>query len=137
MPTPFLILQIVTLLAVIFLLFRRQPAPAQDPRLTQIPDQLTRLDARNQALDDHVRTSFAQMRTDIAAEAERTRTASAAAALAGPCHARSGARSGPRDGFGPGVVLVDPPRRRTTGSAQPADVRRRQPNPRARGLCVA
>jgi DNA recombination protein RmuC len=78
MPTPLLILQIVTLLAVIFLLFRRQPAPAQDPRLTQIPDQLTRLDARNQALDDHIRTSFAQMRTDIAAEAERTRTASAA-----------------------------------------------------------
>ena len=78
MPTPFLILQIITLLAVIFLLFRRQPAPAQDPRLTQIPDQLTRLDVRNQALDDHVRTSFAQMRTDIAAEAERTRTASAA-----------------------------------------------------------
>jgi DNA recombination protein RmuC len=76
MPAPLLILQIVTLLAVIFLLFRKQAKSDQDPRLTQIPDQLTRLDARNQALDEHIRTSFAQMRTDIAAEAQRTREAS-------------------------------------------------------------
>lgn len=76
MPAPLLILQIVTLLAVIFLLLRRQPVPQQDPRLAQIPDQITRLDARNQALDDHIRTSFAQMRTDIAAEARLTREAS-------------------------------------------------------------
>ena len=78
MPTLFLILQIVTLLAVIFLLLRKQATQVQDHRLTQIPDQLTRLDARNQALDDHIRTSFAQMRTDIATEAQRTRDASAA-----------------------------------------------------------
>lgn len=78
MSTPFLILQIITLLAVIFLLLRKPGVPAQDPRLTQIPDQLTRLDVRNQALDDHIRTSFAQMRTDIATEAQRTREASAA-----------------------------------------------------------
>ncbi len=78
MPTPLLILQIVTLLAVIFLLLRKQAAPEQDPRLAQIPDQLTRLDARNQALDEHIRSSFAQMRTDIATEAQRTREASAA-----------------------------------------------------------
>ena len=71
-----IVLQIVTLLAVVFLLLRRQPAAQQDPRLAQIPDQITRLDARNQALDDHIRTSFAQMRTDIAAEAQRTREAS-------------------------------------------------------------
>jgi DNA recombination protein RmuC len=76
MPTLLLVLQIVTLLTVIFLLLRKQSAPQQDPRLTQIPDQLTRLDARNQALDEHIRTSFAQMRTDIAAEAQRTREAS-------------------------------------------------------------
>lgn len=76
MQIPLLILQIVTLLAVIFLLLRKQQAPEQDPRLTQLPDQLTRLDARQQALDEHIRTSFAQMRTDIAAEAERTRKAS-------------------------------------------------------------
>lgn len=78
MPIPLLILQLVTLLAVFFLLLRKQPAPAQDLRLAQIPDQLTRLEARNQALDEHLRTGFAQMRTDIAAEAQRTREASAA-----------------------------------------------------------
>ena len=72
---PLLILQIVTLLAIIFLLVRRQAVPAQDSRLAQIPDQLTRLDARNQALDEHIRSSFSQMRTDIAAEAQRTREA--------------------------------------------------------------
>ncbi len=76
MPLPFLILQIVTLLAVVFLLLRKQAAPAQDPRLTQILDQLTRLDARQQAADEHIRNGFAQMRTDIAAEAQRTREAS-------------------------------------------------------------
>ncbi|WP_348267551.1 DNA recombination protein RmuC [Edaphobacter paludis] len=79
MPAPLLVLQIVTLLAVIFLLLRKQPTSGQDSRLTQIPDQLTRLDARNQALDEHIRTSFAQMRTDIATEAQRTREASEAA----------------------------------------------------------
>jgi DNA recombination protein RmuC len=75
MPLPLLILQIVTLLAIIFLLLRKQAAPAQDPRLTQIPDQLTRLDARQQALDEHIRNAFAQMRTDIAVESQRTREA--------------------------------------------------------------
>jgi DNA recombination protein RmuC len=75
MPTTLLILQIVILLAVIYLLFRKPGAPEQDPRLTQIPDQLTRLEARNQAADEHMRNAFAQMRTDIAAEAQRTREA--------------------------------------------------------------
>ncbi|HMG01602.1 MAG TPA: hypothetical protein VK596_00630, partial [Edaphobacter sp.] len=58
--------QIVTLIAVVILLLRRQQAPAPDPRLAQMPDQLTRLDARNQALDEHLRGAFSQMRTDIA-----------------------------------------------------------------------
>jgi DNA recombination protein RmuC len=75
MPTTLLILQIVILLAVIYLLFRKPGAPEQDPRLTQIPDQLTRLEARNQAADEHMRNAFAQIRTDIAAEAQRTREA--------------------------------------------------------------
>jgi DNA recombination protein RmuC len=75
MPTTLLILQIVILLAVIYLLFRKPAAPRQDPRLSQIPDQLTRLEARNQAADEHMRNAFAQMRTDIAAEAQRTREA--------------------------------------------------------------
>jgi DNA recombination protein RmuC len=76
---PLLVLQIVTLLAVVYLLVRKQPSAEQeDSRLTQLPDQLTRLDARNQAADEHMRNAFAQMRTDIAAEAQRTREASAA-----------------------------------------------------------
>jgi len=76
MPLLPLILQIITLLAVIFLLVRKQAAPALDPRLGQIPDQLTRLDARQQATDEHIRKELSQMRTDIAAEAQRTREAS-------------------------------------------------------------
>ncbi len=76
MLTVLLVVEIVTLLAVVFLLLRGQQGP--DARLGQVPDQLTRLDARNAALDEHIRTAFAQMRTDIAAEAQRTREASAA-----------------------------------------------------------
>jgi len=71
-----LVVEIVTLLAVVFLLLRGQQGP--DARLSQVPDQLTRLDARNAALDEHIRTAFAQMRGDIATEAQRTREASAA-----------------------------------------------------------
>lgn len=80
---PLIVLQIVTLLAVVVLLLRK-PAKAQeqDPRLAilleQVPSQLNRLDARSEALDAHVRSAFAQMRTDIADEAGRTREASAA-----------------------------------------------------------
>jgi DNA recombination protein RmuC len=77
MLTILLVCQIVTLAAVVFLLVRRQQPQVQDPRLAQLPDQLTRLDARNQALDDNVRSAFSQMRNDIAAEAQRTREASA------------------------------------------------------------
>lgn len=70
-----LLVQIAVLIGVALLLLRRQQAP--DGRLAQIPDQLTRLDARNAALDEHIRASFAQMRSDIAEEARRTREASA------------------------------------------------------------
>ncbi|HZY73666.1 MAG TPA: DNA recombination protein RmuC, partial [Edaphobacter sp.] len=71
-----LILEVVTLLAVVFLLLRRQQGP--DERLGQVPDQLTRLDARNAALDEHIHTALAQMRDEMANEARRTREASAA-----------------------------------------------------------
>lgn len=71
-----LVVEIVTLLAVVFLLLRRQQGP--DARLGQVPDQLTRLDARNAALDDHIRDAFVQMRDEIATQAQRTREASAA-----------------------------------------------------------
>jgi DNA recombination protein RmuC len=84
MPALILILQIVVLVAVIFLLVRKSPAPQQDPRLAQLadtlPTQLTRLDARSEALDHHLRSELAQLRTDNAAEANRTRESAAAAA---------------------------------------------------------
>lgn len=73
-----LICQIVTLFAVVVLLLRKPQNPAQDQRLAQLPDQITRLDARSEALDRSIRDSMAQMRSEIASEAQRTREASAA-----------------------------------------------------------
>lgn len=82
MSTPFLILQIVTLLAVVILLLRKSSAPHQGPHLAQfadsLPAQLTRLDARFEALDHHLRSELAQLRSDAAAEARRTRESAAA-----------------------------------------------------------
>jgi DNA recombination protein RmuC len=81
MPTLILILQIVVLFAVVFLLVRKSPAPQQDPRLVQLadtlPTQFARLDARSESLDHHLRNELAQLRTDIATEAQRTREGSA------------------------------------------------------------
>ena len=72
-----LILQIVILVALVFLLVRKSRAPQQDPRLVHLadtlPTQLTRLDTRSEALDHHLRSELAQLRTDNAAEARRTR----------------------------------------------------------------
>jgi DNA recombination protein RmuC len=70
------ILQLITVIAVIVLLLRRQSGPQPDVRLAQIPDQLTRMDARNQAAEEHIRSAFAQMRQEIATEAQRSREAS-------------------------------------------------------------
>ena len=78
MSTALLILNLVTLLAVVILLLRKSPAAPQDPRLAQIPEQLTRLDARNEALDTHLRSGLAEIRRDLAEEARRTREAAAA-----------------------------------------------------------
>jgi DNA recombination protein RmuC len=77
MLTLLMICQIATLIAVVVLFLRKPQAPAQDPRVAQVPDQLTRLDARAETLDRSVRESMAQMRNDIAGEAQRTREASA------------------------------------------------------------
>jgi DNA recombination protein RmuC len=77
MSTALLILNLVTILAVILLLLRKSPAAPQDPRLAQIPEQLTRLDARNEALDAHLRSGLAEIRRDLAEEARRTREAAA------------------------------------------------------------
>jgi DNA recombination protein RmuC len=76
-----LILQIVILATLVFLLVRKPPAHQQDPRLAQLADtlpaQLTRLDARSEALDHHLRSELAQLRTDNATEARRTRESAA------------------------------------------------------------
>jgi DNA recombination protein RmuC len=75
--TLILTLQIVILAALVFLLVRKSPVPQQDPRLVHLADtlpaQLTRLDARAEALDHHLRSELAQLRTDNATEASRTR----------------------------------------------------------------
>ena len=79
--TLILILQIVVLVAVVFLLVRKPPAPQQDFRLTQLaetlPTQLTRLDAHFEGLDHHLRNELAQLRSDTAAEARLTRESAA------------------------------------------------------------
>ena len=68
-----LVLQLAVLLALLTLILRKPATSAQDPRLAQLPDQITRLDARA----DLVRESLVQMRTEIAEEARRTRQANA------------------------------------------------------------
>jgi DNA recombination protein RmuC len=76
-----LALLLLNLICLIVLLLRKtaahEPAAVPDPRLLQLPDQLTRIDARSEALDANVRTALIQLRTDLADEARRTREASA------------------------------------------------------------
>jgi DNA recombination protein RmuC len=73
-------LQAITLV-VLFVLLRKITTPAQDSRLNQLADtlpaQLTRLDAHFEGLDHHLRSELAQLRTDTAAEARRTRESAA------------------------------------------------------------
>jgi DNA recombination protein RmuC len=77
-----LALQLVTLVALIVLLLRRNPAvaaPAEDPRLAQLlasnlPGQFTRLDARSEGLDQHLRAELAQLRSDNASASASLRT---------------------------------------------------------------
>jgi DNA recombination protein RmuC len=76
-----LVLQIVILVTLVFLLVRKPPAAQQDPRLGQLadalPTQLARLDTRSETLDHHLRNELAQLRTDNATEASRTRESAA------------------------------------------------------------
>ena len=69
-----LLLQLATLLAVAYLLLRKPAPPAQDPRVTQFlasfAIQFTRLETRSELLEKHL----VQLRTDIANEAQRSRT---------------------------------------------------------------
>ena len=84
-----LALQAVTLIAVIALWLRKPAAPEtpQDPRLAQLlgadlPAQFTRLDARSETLDSHLRGELAQLRSSAASEAAHSREAAQSAAAA-------------------------------------------------------
>ena len=68
-----ILLQLLTLVALIVLLLRRPTAPTQteDPRLAQLhaadlPAQFTRLDARSQSLEEHLRGELSHLRNDAA-----------------------------------------------------------------------
>ena len=74
-------LQLLTLTALIVLLLRRNTIapPAEDPRLAQLlaadlPAQFTRLDARSQGLDQHLRAELSQLRSDTASASASLRT---------------------------------------------------------------
>jgi len=77
-----LIIQTLTLLALLVLLLRRPAASDSNtgPRLAQLltadlPKQMTVLDTRSESLDRHVREQLAQLRTDAGEEAQRSRQA--------------------------------------------------------------
>ena len=70
-----LALQLLLLIATVALFRRKPPAPKEDPRQQQIPDQLTRLETRTEALERN-------LRADLAAEAATTRVANEQAAQA-------------------------------------------------------
>ena len=78
-------LQLLTLVALIVLVVRHSSAapaaapPVEDPRLAQLlaadlPAQFTRLDARSQGLDQHLRAELSQLRTDTASSSASLRT---------------------------------------------------------------
>jgi len=80
-----IVLQILTLVALIVLIVLRKssalPAAPQveDPRLAQLlaadlPAQFTRLDARSEGLDLHLRAELSQLRTDTASSSASLRT---------------------------------------------------------------
>jgi DNA recombination protein RmuC len=79
------VLQILTLLAVAALLLRRRDAK-DDPRVealvTELPAQFARLDARLAAVDEHLRSNVAQLRTESSAEARAGREAAERSAAA-------------------------------------------------------
>ena len=61
-----LILEAITLLAVLALVLRKPAAIQQDPRLTQIPDTLIRHEARLEGMGQSLNALSAALRTDLA-----------------------------------------------------------------------
>jgi DNA recombination protein RmuC len=75
------VLQLITLVALVALWMRKPAAvnDAVDPRLAQLlaadlPTQFTRLDARSEALDGHLRGELAQLRTETEGRSTALRT---------------------------------------------------------------
>ena len=69
---------VILILLAVFL--RRHTRPTENPRLAQLPDQITRFEARAEARADAVERSIAQLRTDLAADSATSRQASLQAA---------------------------------------------------------
>ena len=75
-------LQVLTLIALLFVLLRKPSAPpeaAADPRLAQLlaadlPTQITRLDARSETLDKHLREQTSELRSETASAQTSLRT---------------------------------------------------------------
>ena len=62
-----LVIAAASLVCLILLLFRKQPAAQQDPRFAQIPDQLTRI-------ENQIRSAFTEMRSELKTDASALRT---------------------------------------------------------------
>jgi DNA recombination protein RmuC len=77
-----LVLQLVTLIALVVVLLRKPSPPPEvpaDPRLAQLltadlPTQFTRLDARSESLDQHLCSELAQLRTETDGRSTALRT---------------------------------------------------------------
>jgi len=62
-------------IGLIVLLLRKTEAPQLDPRLAQLPEAITDLRARSSVVEDHLRSSIAELRREQAETAQHTRDA--------------------------------------------------------------
>lgn len=62
-------------IGLIVLLLRKTEAPPLDPRLAQLPEAITDLRARSGTVEDHLRSSIAELRREQAEAAQHTRDA--------------------------------------------------------------
>ncbi len=62
-------------IGLIVLLLRKTEAPQLDPRLAQLPEAITDLRARSGVVEDHLRSSIAELRREQAEAAQHTRDA--------------------------------------------------------------
>lgn len=68
------VLLVAILIALISLLLRKAQAPVVDAQLAQLPEQVTRLDARSEALASSLRAGLGEIRTEGSENAARLRT---------------------------------------------------------------